>query len=495
MNIMANESLIMLAILLPLIASVLIVLVDKKPNVREFVSLTASLALLATVLSLLPAVLAGEQPSVMLLEIAPGLPVKFTLEPLGMLFACVAALLWPINTLYSIGYMRGNKEQQQTRFYVCFAVALSSTMGIALAGNLLTLFICYEILTLSTYPLVTHKGNEEARKAGRVYLGILLGTSIGFFLLAILWTWHLTGTLDFKAGGILNGKVAGPELIILLFLYMYGIGKAALMPMHRWLPAAMVAPTPVSALLHAVAVVKAGVFSVVKIVVYVFGLDMLKISSGADWVLWIAGFTILIASIIALQQDNLKRRLAYSTISQLSYVVLAVFILAPLSTVAAALHIAAHAFGKITLFFAAGSIYTAAHKTNISQLNGIGYRMPWTMTAFTIGAISMIGLPPTAGFLSKWYMLMGAFQEQQVFAIMVIIASTLLNAAYFIPIIYAAWFKKEEQGSDTVELVEHGESPKPMVFALMMTASLTLLLFFFPEVPLQLANSLIGEYP
>ncbi|MDH5599669.1 MAG: monovalent cation/H+ antiporter subunit D family protein [Gammaproteobacteria bacterium] len=492
---MANESLIMLAILLPLIASVLIVLVDKKPNVREFVSLTASLALLATVLSLLPAVLAGEQPSVMLLEIAPGLPVKFTLEPLGMLFACVAALLWPINTLYSIGYMRGNKEQQQTRFYVCFAVALSSTMGIALAGNLLTLFICYEILTLSTYPLVTHKGNEEARKAGRVYLGILLGTSIGFFLLAILWTWHLTGTLDFKAGGILNGKVAGPELIILLFLYMYGIGKAALMPMHRWLPAAMVAPTPVSALLHAVAVVKAGVFSVVKIVVYVFGLDMLKISSGADWVLWIAGFTILIASIIALQQDNLKRRLAYSTISQLSYVVLAVFILAPLSTVAAALHIAAHAFGKITLFFAAGSIYTAAHKTNISQLNGIGYRMPWTMTAFTIGAISMIGLPPTAGFLSKWYMLMGAFQEQQVFAIMVIIASTLLNAAYFIPIIYAAWFKKEEQGSDTVELVEHGESPKPMVFALMMTASLTLLLFFFPEVPLQLANSLIGEYP
>ncbi|NNF96979.1 MAG: monovalent cation/H+ antiporter subunit D family protein, partial [Halobacteria archaeon] len=269
--------------------------------------------------------------------------------------------------------------------------------------------------------------------------------------------------------------------------------KAALMPVHRWLPAAMVAPTPVSALLHAVAVVKAGVFSVVKIVVYVFGLDMLKLSDGADWVLWIAGLTILTASMIALQQDNLKRRLAYSTISQLSYVILAVFILAPLSTVAAALHIAAHAFGKITLFFAAGSIYTATHKTNISQLNGIGYRMPWTMTAFSIGAISMIGLPPTAGFLSKWYMLMGAFQAEQVIAILVIIASTLLNAAYFIPIIYAAWFKQPDQASRNES--GQGEAPWPMVLALMSTALLTLLLFFFPDVPLQLAMSLIGEHP
>ena len=488
---MSPAELIITALLIPTIAALLIVVVHKKPNLREGVSIISSLGLLATVLGLLSIVLSGEQPSIQLLEIAPGLTIKFDLEPLGMLFACVAALLWPVNTLYSIGYMRGNNEKHQTRFYICFAIALSSTMGIAMAGNLLTLFIFYEILTLSTYPLVTHKGNEDAKKAGRVYLGILLSTSIGFFLLAILWTWYLTGTLDFKEGGILSGKVAGPELIILLFLYMYGIGKAALMPFHRWLPAAMVAPTPVSALLHAVAVVKAGVFSVVKIVVYVFGLDMLKLSAGADWILWLAGLTILLASFIALQQDNLKRRLAYSTISQLSYVILAVFILAPLSTVGAALHIAAHAFGKITLFFAAGSIYTAAHKTNISQLNGIGYRMPWTMTAFSVGAISMIGLPPTAGFLSKWYMLMGAFQEQQMVAVLIIIASTLLNAAYFIPIIYVAWFKQADEDSDT----QHGEAPWPIVVALTMTASFTLLLFFFPDVPLQLATSLTGGNP
>lgn len=493
MNIFASEQLIILTILIPLIASALTGLTGKQPNLRDGLSLIASLALLATILSLLPNILAGELPSVILLEIVPGLPIKFVLEPLGMLFACVAAILWPINTLYSIGYMRGNKEEHQTRFYICFAIALSCTMGIAMAGNLLTLFIFYELLTLSTYPLVTHKGDEVAKKAGRVYLGILLSTSIGFFLLAILWTWHLTGTLDFKAGGILSGKVAGPELIILLFLFVYGIGKAALMPMHHWLPAAMVAPTPVSALLHAVAVVKAGVFSVVKIVVYIFGLDMLKLTDGADWVLWISGLTIITASIIALQQDNLKRRLAYSTISQLSYVVLAVFILAPLSTVAAALHIAAHAFGKITLFFAAGSIYTAAHKTNISQLNGIGYRMPWTMAAFTVGAISMIGLPPTAGFLSKWYMLMGAFQEEHVVAILIIIASTLLNAAYFIPIIYAAWFKKVEVNGNNE--IKHGEAPWPIVVALMSTALLTLLLFVFSDVPIQLAMLLIGQNP
>lgn len=492
---MESEQLIMLAILLPLVAAVLIVLVGKKSGLRDGLSLLVSLGLLVTVLSLLPTILAGNRPFITLLEIAPGLEIKFELEPLGMLFACVAALLWPVNTLYSIGYMRGNNEQHQTRFYTCFAVALSSTMGIAMAGNLLTLFICYEILTLSTYPLVAHKGNKDARGAGRVYLGILLGTSIGFFLLAILWTWHLTGTLDFKAGGILSGKVAGPELILLLFLYVYGIGKAALMPFHRWLPAAMVAPTPVSALLHAVAVVKAGVFTVVKVVVYIFGLDMLQTTAGADLMLWLAGLTILVASTIALQQDNLKRRLAYSTISQLSYVILAVFILAPLSTVAAALHIAAHAFGKITLFFSAGSIYTAAHKTNISQLNGIGYRMPLTMTAFSIGAISMIGLPPTAGFLSKWYMLMGAFEQQQLIAVLVIIASTLLNAAYFIPIIYAAWFKQPEQSSSNESETAHGEAPWPIVMALMFTATLTILLFFFPDVPLQLTMSLIEGQP
>jgi multicomponent Na+:H+ antiporter subunit D len=276
---------------------------------------------------------------------------------------------------------------------------------------------------------------------------------------------------------------------------MFGIGKAALMPIHRWLPAAMVAPTPVSALLHAVAVVKAGVFTVVKVIVYIFGVDTLAQTAEAHWLIYIAGATILIASLIALRQDNLKRRLAYSTISQLSYVIMAAAILTPISVMAAALHIAAHAMGKITLFFAAGSIYTAAHKTEISQLNGIGRKMPWTMAAFGIAALSMIGVPPAAGFLSKWYMLQGAWEVGQYFAIGVIMLSTLLNAAYFLPIVYAAFLRAPDKDSDDGHdgrHHDHGEAPLPIVIALTITAAGTVVLFFAPGPALDLARQLMG---
>ncbi|CAA6808939.1 MAG: NADH-ubiquinone oxidoreductase chain L (EC, partial [uncultured Thiotrichaceae bacterium] len=434
---------ILLALGLPLLAVAGIILFGRLPNVRDGISLLVAVLLAFVVFSLVPGVLAGEQPELLLWEMLPGLAIHFKLEALGMIFAGVAAILWPIASLYSIGYMRGNSEKKQTRFYVFFAVAITGVMGVAFAANLVTLFIFYEVLTLSTYPLVTHKGNDDALKAGRVYMGILLSTSVGLLLPAIIWTWHITGTTDFTAGGIIGDQLSGPLLTVLAAMFIYGIGKAAVMPMQRWLPAAMVAPTPVSALLHAVAVVKAGVFSVIKVVVYIIGVDTLKNAPNIEWLMYIAGFTVLVASIIALQQDNLKRRLAYSTISQLSYVVLGVMILAPISIVGAALHVVAHAFGKITLFFAAGSIYTAAHKTKVSELNGIGHRMPWTMAAFTIGALSMIGVPPAVGFISKWYILMGAFQAEQLFAVGVIVLSTLLNAAYFIPIIYAAFFKEE----------------------------------------------------
>jgi len=491
---MSPETLMQLAVLIPLTGAVLIALSGVYPNLRELITLSTAALLLITVFSLLPSVLAGERPSLELVMLMPGFPLRLQAEPLGMLFACVASLLWPINSLYSIGYMRGNNEPRQTPFYACFALALASTMGVAFAGNLLTLFVFYEALSLCTYPLVTHKGTREARQAGQVYLGILLSTSIGFFLLAILWTAFSTGTIDFTPGGVLAGHVEGPLVGLLLFLYMFGIGKAALMPIHRWLPAAMVAPTPVSALLHAVAVVKAGVFCVVKILVYIFGLDFLQQQASGDWLLYVAGFTIITASVIALHQDNLKRRLAYSTISQLSYVVLAAAILAPLSAIGAALHIAAHAFGKITLFFAAGSIYTAAHKTEISQLDGIGWRMPWTMGAFAVGALSMIGLPPAAGFLSKWYMLSGAYQTDQFVAVIIIIISTLLNAAYFVPILYAAFFKPEAAAHDHGHNA-HGEAPLPMVIALTATATLTVLLFLFPGTPLNLAHQLVATTP
>jgi multicomponent Na+:H+ antiporter subunit D len=384
--------------------------------------------------------------------------------------------------------MRGNAEKNQTRFYVMFAVSLAATMGIAFAGNLFTLFLCYEALTLATYPLVAHKGDEKTVRSARVYLGVLLATSIGLFLPAIIWTYAVAGTGDFTLGGILAGNIEGPAIGLLLALFVFGIGKAAVMPVHRWLPAAMVAPTPVSALLHAVAVVKAGVFTVTKVIVYIFGVDNLFGAVGSEWLLYAAAFTIIAASVVALRQQNLKRLLAYSTVAQLSYVVMAAAILKPLAEIGAAIHIVAHAFGKITLFFAAGAIYTAAKKTELWQLRGIGYRMPITMTAFTIGAISMIGVPPTAGFVSKWYILAGAFEADNYVAIMTIIASTALNAAYFLPIIYMAWFQRETEPPAK----PHGEAPWPAVLALSLTALLTLAFFFFNGPVLELERQVVA---
>ncbi len=483
------EQAILAAMAVPLAGALLISLAGRAPNLREAITLITSVVLLGIVLTLLPVVLSGDRPQVVLFSLLPGLQIDFRVEPLGMLFALIASGLWIVNSLYSIGYMRGNNEAHQTRFFVCFALALAATMGIAFSGNLLTLFVFYELLTLSTYPLVTHQGTEKARDGGLVYLGLLLSTSTLFLLPALVFIWFIAGTTDFTAGGILADKLKHGELALLLGLCVFGIGKAALMPFHRWLPAAMVAPTPVSALLHAVAVVKAGVFSVVKVIVYTFGIDTLALAGATHWLVALAGFTIIAASVVALTADNLKRRLAYSTISQLSYVTMAAALLAPLSLVGAVMHIAAHAVGKITLFFAAGAIYTAAHKTEVSQLDGIGRRMPWTMGAFAIAALSMIGLPPAAGFISKWYMLSGAMDAQHWMAVSVIILSTLLNAGYFLPIVYRAFFvppPADPHGHP------HGEAPLLMVIALTATAAGTVMLFFFPNVPLALARQMIN---
>ena len=478
-----------LALAIPALGAVLIALTGRWPNLRETVTLVTALTLLAFVASILPDVLDGGRPSITLFSMLPGLTIALSVEPLGMLFGLIASSLWIVNSIYSIGYMRGNNEKNQTRFYVCFAIAIACAMGIAFAGNLLTLFLFYEALTISTYPLVAHKGDEATVRSARVYLGILLTTSIVLLLPAIIWTYELAGTLDFSQGGIIAGNLEGPLVGVLLALFVFGIGKAAVMPVHRWLPAAMVAPTPVSALLHAVAVVKAGVFTITKVIVYIFGIDYLFAQPSSGWLVYAAAFTIIAASVVAMRQTNLKRLLAYSTVAQLSYVVMATAILKPLSEIGAAIHMVAHAFGKITLFFAAGAIYVASKKTDISQLHGIGWRMPWTMAAFTIGALSMIGVPPTAGFVSKWYILAGAFQADNYVALFTIIASTVLNAAYFLPIIFWAWFSKE----DVAPTKPHGEAPFTMVIALMITAGLTLAFFFFNQTALELESQLVGR--
>lgn len=476
---MTGELAMIVAVLVPLAGAILIAASHRHPNQREAATLVTATALFILVLSLLSPVMAGERPETTLWEMLPGISISLQVEPLGMVFALVASFLWIVTSVYAIGYMRGHHEQNQTRFYVCFAIAISGAVGVAFAANMFTLFVFYEVLTLSTYPLVTHHGTDEARRGGRTYLGILLFTSIAFLLLAVVWTWSITGTLDFTPGGILADKASPAILTVLFLLYMFGIGKAALMPFHRWLPAAMVAPTPVSALLHAVAVVKAGVFTVLKVTVYIFGADVLAGIEARQVLLIVASFTIIGASLVAMRQDNLKRRLAYSTVSQLSYIVLGAMLITDVSIIGSGIHIAMHAFGKITLFFCAGAILVAAHKTNVSELDGIGWTMPVTMLAFLIGALSIIGLPPLGGSWSKYLLILGAAQSEQYIFIVVLMVSTLLNVAYLMPPIVRSFFALPADTS-AVRL-QINEAPVACLAAICVTAVGSILLFFFAD--------------
>ncbi len=488
---MPSETLIWLAILLPVFGALGIWAAgEARRDLRELITIATAVALFIVILRLLGRVLDGARPEIAGFELFAGIRFGLAIEPLGMLFATIAATLWIVNSVYSIGYMRGNDEPRQTNFYICFAVAISSAMGVAFSANLVTLFLFYEILTVSTYPLVAHKGSADAKRNAGLYLMILLATSMMLLLPAIVWTAVAAGTTEFAPGGILasTGMSAGAATVLMV-LFVFGIGKAAVMPVHSWLPAAMVAPTPVSALLHAVAVVKAGVFTVVKVFVYVFGIDYLAETGASAWVVYIAGATLLIASLIALTHDNLKKRLAFSTVSQLSYVVMAAAVATPLAIIGAILHIAAHAVSKITLFFAAGSLHTAGHLDYVSQLDGAGRRMPWTMGAFAVGALAMIGLPPTAPFLSKWFMLEGYLSAEHLFAFGVIVLSTVLNACYFLPILHRAFFREAPLPSAAHPV--HGEGPWPSVVALTVTAGFTLLLFLFPDTVHRLALAVV----
>jgi len=495
------------AIGVSLVAVILMLISKGYPNLREFWTIGASILKFSIVVSMLPTILDGKVIEYSLYSILPGLDIKFRVDPMGIFFALTASFLWIITSFYSIGYMRALKEHAQTRYFSFFAIALSATMGVAFSANLFATFLFYELITLSTFPLVAHTETPEAIRSSRRYITYLLGTSIAFQLSAIFLTYNATGTLEFSNHGILAGKAPDMLLIIIFILFMAGITKAAMMPFHSWLPAAMVAPTPVSALLHAVAVVKTGVFVLLKVILFVFGVDLLSKLGVGTALAYFASFTIIVASFIALRQDNLKLRLAYSTISQLSYVVLAVALLTPGGITASIMHIIIHAFGKITLFFAAGAIYVATRKTNISELNGIGKQMPLTMAAFTIGVLSMIGVPPAAGFISKWYMISGSIEARQIPFIIVIAASTILNACYFLPIVYTAYFKRHDneiyneewrmlnKGYGMINLnseVRIKEAPPLMVVSLILTAIGTLVLFFWPSLFLELARMVVG---
>ena len=473
------------AVLVSLIASGLIYVTGEhiKPNARESITLTAAVLKIALVWSLVPHVLAGEVIRLDLFPIVRGVSFAFNVDPAGMVFACVASTLWILTSIYSIGYMRGHGEQNQTGYFAAFAMCLSATTGLCFAANLITFFIFFEVLTVATYPLVVHYRDEEGVRSGRKYLAYTLISGQIFFA-AIVIVYSVAGTMDFEPGGFLTADMLPMPWALLVFFMMAGAGmvKAGVMPLHSWLPAAMVAPTPVSALLHAVAVVKAGAFCTLRVVLYVFGPELAKSCHGADILAWMAVVTILASSLIAMRKTNLKARLAFSTVGQLSYIVLGICILTPYAAAGAIYHIVAHAFMKITLFMAAGAIFVTTHKKDITEMIGIGKRMPVTMMAFAAASVGIAGFPFFVGFVSKASIIVGAVQTGKPVFVATLIASALLALTYLMPVVLIA-FKKNV---DNPDFTERGEAAPAMLVPLVMTACISVLLGVFPNAVLHL---------
>lgn len=500
---MTATQLMAAALLTPVLGAAALLLVRSRPNLREGASLAAAAVLFGLVVTLLPGVAAGDRPTLELFQVLPGVSFAFRLEPLGMVFALVVASLWFVTILYATGYMRAHHESNQTRFYLFFAVSIAAAIGGAFAANLLTLYFFYELLTLATWPLVTHGGTDKDRAGGRTYLMILLGTSLTFLLVALIATYVLAGTLEFTPGGVFGTAAeplpgVAPLTIAGLFaLFLFGTGKAALMPFHRWLPAAMVAPTPVSALLHAVAVVKLGVFTVLKVTVYIFGLELLTEFNATVVMQYVAAATLLISAVIAVRQDNIKRRLAYSTISQLAYIVLAATLANSTAAIAGGMHIVVHAFAKITLFFCAGMILVSLHKTTVTEIRGLGRRMPITFAAWTVASLCVIGFPLTGGFWSKWYLATGALDAGEPLMVVVVLLGSLLAVGYLIPPVVHAFFSAPQAASHGHAEHEHhepaiftGEAPPIALLALALTAAATVVLFFAAEAIIGLLNGM-----
>ena len=486
------------AILTALIGACLIMLTGRRPNVRETASFVTAVVMFCIIASMIgdvaPAPLGlGHTLHLTLFPILPGLSVSFRADAFSMVFALVGSFLWIITVFYAAGYMRGLNEHAQTRFSACFALTLFGAMGVAFADNLFTLYLFYEVVSVCTYPLVAHHQDAEGYDGARKYIVYLTTTAKGLVLPAMIVIYVLTGNLDFAHNshtGILSAGASDALATVLYVCCILGFAKNGIMPFHHWLPGAMVAPTPVSALLHAVAVVKVGVFCTTRVMLFVFGTDLMKSLNLGVPTAYFVTFTILAASIIALTKDNLKARLAYSTVSQLSYIVLGVALLTVDGIQGGIVHIANHAFSKITLFFCAGAIYVATHKKCISEMSGLGRSMPFTFAAFAVASLSMIGAPPVAGFVTKWKLLVGAMEmpAHSMGILLVLLASTLLNVAYFAPVTYKAFFGKRPEGEET----GIREAPLSMVVPILIAAGVSVFIGIYPDAIMSFVKVVTG---
>ncbi|MEW6244774.1 MAG: proton-conducting transporter membrane subunit [Bacillota bacterium] len=477
-----TSPLLVLAVVIPVTGAVVIALLPSGDDTRRNCVAVLTTAVTAVlVVFLVQGALAGSQYSSPVLYITPLLPLVLRLDSLGALFALTASCLWVFATVYSTGYMA--HEHDRRRYFTFFLLSLGATMGVAGAGNMLTLYLFYEMLTLATYPLVIHEGGEEAQRAGRKYMCFSL-FGAGSVLGGLIISSAVFGDLEFAGSArVLDAAQAGLLTFAFLALF-YGFGvKAAVMPLHPWLPSAMVAPTPVSALLHAVAVVKSGIFGIYRTTFSFYGAEVVSDLHVNAFMLFSAGVTILMGSVFALRQDNLKRRLAYSTVSQLGYIVLGAAILNRTGVTGGLLHLLNHALLKITLFFSAGAIITVTGKKNISEMSGLARRMPMTMTAFGLASLGMVGALPTNGFLSKWYLIEGGLLRDAFWIPLLLVTSAVLNAAYFFPIVTRAFFFKGDFG----RFAGH-EAPPSMLYPILILCGLFMLLGLWPRPTLAVAD-------
>jgi multicomponent Na+:H+ antiporter subunit D len=440
-----NSSLPLLSVLIPVIGAIIINRISehhvKTRNLTALITVTTTFLIIAR---MLPMILQGFVLEYSLVHLVAGLELAFKVDQLGIIFGFTSSLLWILSIIYSMGYM--SQEAGQRRYFCFYVLSMSATMGVAFSANLFTMYIFFEYLTLCTYPLVVHPQTEEATRSGIKYIVYCFGGG-ALILFSLLILQGMVQSVNFVPGGIPAIAQGEPHtlLFIIFFLAILGFGtKGALMPLHSWLPSAMVAPTPVSALLHAVAVVKSGVFGMIRVLYFIFGPATLIKLGVLNYLAVIVCFTILAGSIMALRQNVLKLRLAYSTVSQLAYITLGGLMLTPAGLTGGIVHIMNHAVLKITLFFCAGAIIKVTGKTQIDELKGVGRRMPMTMIAFAIGGLGLIGILPIAGYISKYYLLSGALDSGRIVFIFVILASSLLNAMYYLPIVVNAFFREGE---------------------------------------------------
>ncbi len=465
---------LLLLIAIPFLGAVSTLLLGKYRSLQSVVLIGSSISLFCLVLQIVlcDCVDISTIQYQLLSEINLSLGLK--LEYIGMIFCLLSSGLWAITSFYTVGYMRKHYPKRDLSvFFASLSLSIACVMGIAVSRDLLTLFIFYELLTLSTYPLVVFEGSSESIIAARSYIRILMGTSLTLFFAFVVWVLSKSSDLSFVNGGFLQGKLTSFEELLLPVLFVFGIAKSAIMPIHRWLPKAMVAPVPVSSLLHAVAVVKAGIFTLTKIIVYVFGVDYFASIMNINWLMYLSGITIILSSFFAIYQDSIKSVLAYSTISQLSYMIMTLSLGTDQAVMAAIMHMIFHGVSKITLFFAVGSIYVTTGKQKISQLEGEAYSMPYTSSALFIGVIAMIGLPPTAIFWSKCMILQEAFTLNNYFPIAVLVASTIMNVMYFVPMLFKI-FKRNEI------CYKYNDAGMMMVVPLLVTALTSIIMFFLP---------------